>query len=54
MSSVNTFRLVFNLYFGTDYPMLPDRSWIHRDKHHPFDLTDVTSRLDAYLAHRSD
>jgi hypothetical protein len=54
MSSVNTFRLVFNLYFGTDYPLLPDRAWIHRDKHHPFDLTDVTSRLDAFAAQRAD
>ncbi|MFL5770975.1 MAG: hypothetical protein ACJ765_12940 [Chloroflexota bacterium] len=52
MSSVNGFRLIFNLYFGADYGLLPDRSWIHRDKHHPFDLTDVTSRLDAFAAGR--
>jgi hypothetical protein len=52
MSSVNAFRLVFNLYFGADFELLPDRSWIHRDKHHPFDLTDVTDRLDAFAAGR--
>jgi hypothetical protein len=50
MSSVNAFRLVFGLYFGADLPLLPDRSLIHRDKHHPFDLTDVTERLDAFGA----
>jgi hypothetical protein len=48
MSSVNTFRLIFGLYFGADLPLLPDRNWIHRDKHHPFDLTDVTDRLDSF------
>ena len=48
MSSVNTFRLVLDLYFDADLPLLPDRAWIHRDKHHPFDLTDVTDRLDQF------
>jgi hypothetical protein len=50
MSSVNTFRLVFDLYFDAGLGLLPDRSWIHRDKHHPFALTDITSRLDAFAA----
>lgn len=27
MSSVNTFRVVFNTYFGTDLPLLPDISY---------------------------
>ena len=27
MSSVNTFRVVFNTYFGTDLPLLPDTSY---------------------------
>ena len=48
MSSVNTFRLILDLYFDADLPLLPDRAWIHRDKHHPFDLTDVTDRLDSF------
>ncbi len=48
MSSVNSFRLVFDLYFDADLPLLPDRAWIHRDKHHPFNLTDVTERLDSF------
>ena len=45
MSSVNTFRLVFDLYFDAGLPLLPDRSVIHRDREHPYDLTDVTDRL---------
>jgi hypothetical protein len=49
MSSVNTFRLILDLYFDADLPLLPDRAWIHRDKHHPFDLTDVTDRLDSFV-----
>jgi hypothetical protein len=45
MSSVNSFRFVFDRYFDADLPLLPDRSYIHQDKHHPYVLTDVTDRL---------
>jgi hypothetical protein len=45
MSSVNAFRFVFNAYFEAGLPLLPDRSWIHQDKHHPYVLTDITDRL---------
>ena len=45
MSSVNTFRVVFDLYFDANLPVLPDRNYIHRDRDHPYDLTDVTDRL---------
>lgn len=45
MSPVNTFRLIFSLYFGADLPLLPDRQVIFRDKAHPYDFTDVTDRL---------
>ena len=47
MSSVNAFRLVFDLYFDAGLPLLPDRSYIHRDRSHPYDLTDVTDRLPS-------
>ena len=50
MSSVNTFRLVFNLYFDAGLPLLADRNYIHRDRSHPYDLTDVTDRLSAESA----
>ena len=45
MSSVNTFRVVFDLYFDAGLALLPDRNYIHRDRSHPYDLTDVTDRL---------
>lgn len=45
MSSVNSFRFVFDRYFDAGLGLLPDRSYIHQDKHHPYVLTDVTDRL---------
>ena len=50
MSSVNTFRLVFDLYFDAGLTLLPDRSYMHRDRKHPYDLTDVTDRLPVSSA----
>ncbi len=29
VTPVNTFRLIFNHWFGTDYPLLPDRTFFH-------------------------
>jgi Sulfatase len=40
-SSVNTFRLIFNLYFGKEYPLLPDRSFVFIYKH-LYKFLDVT------------
>jgi hypothetical protein len=45
MSSVNTFRVVLDLYFDAGLPLLPDRNYSHRDKSHPSDLTEITDRL---------
>jgi hypothetical protein len=45
ISSVNTFRKVFDLYFGTDLPLLPDRDYIWRDLKHLYDFVDVTKRV---------
>lgn len=42
---VNTFRIVFDRYFGADLPLLPDRSWIFQDSTHPYRLTEITDRL---------
>lgn len=50
MSSVNTFRLVFDLYFDANLPLLPDRNYIHRDRRHPYDLTEITDRLPSSSA----
>lgn len=45
LSSVNTFRLIFNLYFGTDYPLLPDRSFvfIYRNLYKFLDVTELVT-----------
>jgi len=45
MTLVNTFRVVFDAYFGTANGSLPDRSFIYPDKAHPYRLIDVTERL---------
>ncbi len=45
ITPVNTFRLIFNHYFGTHLKPLPDRSffstWLH-----PYRFLDVTCRID--------
>ena len=46
ITPVNTFRLIFNLYFGTDFPLLPDKSYIIKDMDHPYLFIDVTDRLN--------
>jgi hypothetical protein len=45
MTLVNTFRGLFDAYFGTSYGQLPDRSFIYKDKAHPYLITEVTDRL---------
>jgi hypothetical protein len=47
ISSVNTFRLVFDRYFDANLPLLPDRSFTSRGKLRPYDLTDITDRLPS-------
>jgi hypothetical protein len=42
---VNTFRLIFNLYLGGHFRLLPDRNYIFRDIKHPLDFIEVTDRL---------
>ena len=46
ITPVNTFRIIFNARFGTDLPLLPDRSWAHEDLTHFYDFFEVTDRLD--------
>jgi len=45
ISSVNTFRLVLDRYFGTNLGFLPDRSYASRSPIRPYDLIDITDRL---------
>lgn len=45
ISPVNTFRMVFDLYFDADFHMLPDESYVFRDWKHIYDFVNVTDRL---------
>ena len=44
---MNTFRMVFDLYFDAGLPLLPDRSYIHGTGATRTTLTDVTDRLPS-------
>jgi hypothetical protein len=41
LSPVNTFRMIFNTYFSTDLPLLPNQSYFSGWET-PFDFTEVT------------
>ena len=41
ISPVNSFRVVFNEYFGTDLELLPDKSYVYYTDH-PYQFLDVT------------
>jgi hypothetical protein len=45
ITSVNAFRMVFNARFGTDLPLLEDRTYFYRDVTALYEWTDVTDRL---------
>jgi hypothetical protein len=42
ISPVNTFRLIFNLYFHTNFELLPDESYAYEDEYHPYKFFKVT------------
>jgi hypothetical protein len=45
ITPVNTFRIVFNTYFGTDLPLLEDRTYAHTDLYHFYEFFEITDRL---------
>ncbi len=45
ITPVNAFRIIFNARFGTDLPLLPDRTWAHTDLSHFYDFFEITDRL---------
>jgi len=45
ITPVNSFRVVLNVLFGADLPLLPDRYYAQVDSLHFYDLFDVTERL---------
>ena len=44
MTSVNTFRIVFNTYFGSDYEILEDKLYWGTN-HRPYNFKDVTEHV---------
>ena len=45
ITPVNSFRLVFDLYFGTELGLLPDKSYAYVDYSHPYQFLDVTDKV---------
>jgi hypothetical protein len=45
ITPVNSFRLVFDLYFGTHLGLLDDVSYAYVDYSHPYRFLDVTDRV---------
>lgn len=45
ITPVNTFRVLFNEYFGADLPLLEDRTYIWKDAENMYTFRDVTDRL---------
>jgi hypothetical protein len=45
ITPVNAWRVIFNARFGTDLPMLPDRTWAHVSLYDFFDFFEITDRL---------
>jgi hypothetical protein len=45
VTPVNSFRIIFDHYFSTNYGLLEDTSYIFEDLRHPYAFIDVTSRV---------
>ncbi len=45
ITPVNTFRVLFDHYFGTDYGLVEDSSYIIEDTLHPYAFIEVTDRV---------
>ena len=45
ITPVNSFRVVFNLYFGTNAKLLDDKVYMIENKQRPYKLFDFTDRL---------
>lgn len=45
ITPVNTFRVVFNLYFGQNLKLLKDKSYVFLDELYPYRFVDVTKKL---------
>jgi hypothetical protein len=47
ITPVNSFRLVLDLYFGVNLPLLKDYSYAYGDYSHPYRFLDVTDQLKS-------
>jgi hypothetical protein len=47
ITPVNSFRVIFNAYFDTGLPLLPDRVFAHQDDQHPYRLFEITGQVRA-------
>ena len=47
ITPVNTFRVIFDRYFGTDFEMLEDRSYFFEYLQSPYSFVDVTDKVLA-------
>lgn len=45
ITPVNSFRVLFNDYFGTNYPLLPDKNYIFKDENNFYLYSDVTDKV---------
>ena len=45
ITPVNSFRLIFNHYFGQNLPALPDKSYFIPDIDHQYKYTDITEKV---------
>lgn len=46
ITPVNSFRVIFNAYFDTKLPLLPDRSYVFQDQDNFYKFIDITDRLN--------
>ncbi len=46
ITPVNSFRTIFNFYFGTDLKILEDRIFVYGDGDEPYRFTDITKRVN--------
>jgi hypothetical protein len=47
ITPVNSFRLIFNLYFDTTHELLPDKNYVFEDIKHLYKFIDVTDKIKA-------
>ena len=53
ISPVNSFRVVFNHYFGVGYQLLEDLSY-YSSAEYPYQFSNVTARISEYIGSNKD